>query len=459
MNKQNINKRLYLRSLLVIAILMVFCYLLSFIIPSGSFERIVNESGNTIINTGGSYTPAEGNLTFVKFILAPFLVLGSEGNITLIGVIVFILAIGGAFNALDKSGIMQYMLDKITDRYEMHKYTFLKAIILMFMAMGALIGSFEEVVPMVPICVALAEKFGWNKFTGISMSLLAVGCGFATGVFNPFTVGVAQSIAQVPLFSGVSMRAVSFVVIYLILTAFVISYARKNERHLSQYDHPFFMDMKLEKGLSFFIWSISIGVAVILSSSFITFLQDYTTIIVALVFLSAGIFSPIVAGRSEKLGKHFLDGIISIIPAAAMILMASSVRFILEEAKVLDTILYFAINIAKGLDKWIVVLFIYLIVLIMNFFIASGSAKAFMLIPLIVPLANAFGISTQLCILAYAFGDGFSNVFYATNPALLISLSLSKCSYKDWVKYSLPFQLINLLVTSLLLIGAMYIGY
>jgi uncharacterized ion transporter superfamily protein YfcC len=142
-----------------------------------------------------------------------------------------------------------------------------------------------------------------------------------------------------------------------------------------------------------------------------------------------------------------------------MILMASSIKFTLEEAHVLDTVLHGAVSIADSLPRFAVILFIYLIVLVMNFFIPSGSAKAFMLIPIIVPLAQIFEISPQLCIVAFAFGDGFSNVLYPTNPALLISLGLADVSYGKWFKWSATFQLLNLLLTSALLILGLAVGY
>jgi len=122
-------------------------------------------------------------------------------------------------------------------------------------------------------------------------------------------------------------------------------------------------------------------------------------------------------------------------------------------------VLHGAVGVADALPRWAVVLFIYLIVLAMNFFIPSGSAKAFMLIPLIVPLARIFGISAQLCVLAFAFGDGFSNVFYPTNAALLIALGLANVSYGRWVKFSWKFQLANLLLTSALLLFGLAVGY
>ena len=145
--------------------------------------------------------------------------------------------------------------------------------------------------------------------------------------------------------------------------------------------------------------------------------------------------------------------------ASLMILMASSIRYTLEEANILDTILHESVVLAQKMPGWLVILFIYLIVLVMNFFIPSGSAKAFMLILLIVPLAQVFGLSTQLCVVAFAFGDGFSNVFYPTNPALLIALGLADVSYGNWFKWRERFQIFNLILTCLILILGIWAGY
>jgi len=142
-----------------------------------------------------------------------------------------------------------------------------------------------------------------------------------------------------------------------------------------------------------------------------------------------------------------------------MILMASSIKYTLVEANILDTVLFKAVEVAEHLPKEAVILFIYLIVLLMNFFISSGSAKAFLLVPLVVPLAQIFNISAQLSITAFAFGDGFSNVFYPTNPVLLISLGLANVSYVKWVKWTWKFQTINLVATALLLLVGLAIGY
>ena len=458
----NISVKSFITALVVIFALMFAAYVLTLIIPAGEYARIPDAEGNMIIDTENGFSYVDGGIAFWKWALSPILVLGATGNGTLIAVIIFLLVIGGVFNSLDRCGLMKYLLDKIANRFGKLRYSLMAVTTLFFMTMGALIGSFEECVPLVPIVVALSINLGWDALTGVGMSLLAVGCGFSSGVFNPFTVGVAQQLAGLPMFSGASMRLLTFVLIYFLLLFFLRLYAKKIEKPLNESisENAFVRDSKMDKGIIFFAVPLGIGIIAIFCSGFITALQDYTMIIVAVAFLVAGISACLAAGMSGKaLGKTFIQAIISIFPAVLMILMASSIKYTLEEAHVLDTVLHGAVELAQVMPKWAVVLFIYIIVLVMNFFISSGSAKAFMLIPLIVPIAQVFGISSQLCILAFAFGDGFSNVLYPTNAALLIGLGLADVGYVDWVKWTWKFQLATLILTSLLLMLGLAIGY
>lgn len=453
--------RSFIISLAVIFLLMVLTYILTLVIPGGQYARVPDANGNMVIAKGAGFVNIEGGIPFWKWILSPFLVLGAAGSGTIIAVIAFLLIIGGIFEALADCGLMPYMLKKITYRFGRTRYKLLTLLTLFFMAMGAMIGSFEEVVPLVPIVVALSLSLGWDRLTGMGMSLLAVGCGFASGVCNPFTVGVAQELAGLPMFSGIWLRIVSFVCIYGLLLLFLRGHAVTVEKPIAAADLEHFdAEPKMDKGLACFAVILGVGIALVLCSSFLTFLQDYTMIIVAVMFLAAGVTSTLVSGMGGKaLGKSFGRGVVGFLPAVLMILMASSIRYTLESANVLDTILHAAVTAAATLPRWAVVLFIYLIVLVMNFFVGSGSAKAFMLIPLIAPMAQVFNISTQLSIVAFAFGDGFSNVLYPTNAALLIGLGLADVSYGDWFKWSWKFQAMNLVLTSLLLMFGFAVGY
>lgn len=433
----NISVKSFVTAIMILFVLMVLTYGLTCLIPGGE-------------------------LPLWKWALSPILVLGAEGSGSLIAIIAFLLILGGVFNGLDRCGLMKYMLDKITARFGNSKYRLLAVVTLFFMAMGSFIGSFEECVPLVPIVVALAIKLGWDALVGIGMSLLAAGCGFAAGICNPFTIGVAQQLAGLPMFSGMWYRVLSFGLIYALLITFLCGYARKIEKQPVDKtdDKQFIADKRTDKALICFVFIVGIGIALILSSVFVTVLQDYTIIIAALMFLVAGVSATLLAGTGVKvLVADFWNGLISVLPAVLMILMANAIKYTMTEGGLLDVILNGAVDIAAALPKWAVILFIYMITLGMNFFIPSGSAKAFLMMPLIVPVAQVFGISAQLCVLAYAFGDGFSNAFYPTNPVLLISLGLADVNYGTWAKWSGKFQLMNLALTSGLLLVGLVIGY
>ncbi|MBE5922292.1 MAG: YfcC family protein [Lachnospiraceae bacterium] len=458
----NIQAKFFVTSCLIIFALMCLVYILTFIVPGGEYARTMDADGNMLIDASGAFTYVDGGLPFWKWLLSPILVLIAEGSGTIIAIIVFLLVIGGVFNSLDKCGLMSYMLDKIVHHFRARRYKMLAIMILFFMALGAFIGSFEECVPLVPIVVALAISMGWDDLTGLGMSLLAAGCGFAAGVCNPFTIGVAQELAGLPMFSGIWFRLVCFVVIYLILFAFIYLHAKKVERPVTAESMAtnFCTDQKMDKSLCLFAGILGTGIVLVMCSAILPALQDYTMIIVAVMFLVAGVTSVLTTGmKGKEFGIHFWNGLVSIFPAVLMILMASSIKYTLVEANILDTVLFKAVEVAEHLPKEAVILFIYLIVLLMNFFISSGSAKAFLLVPLVVPLAQIFNISAQLSITAFAFGDGFSNVFYPTNPVLLISLGLANVSYVKWVKWTWKFQTINLVATALLLLVGLAIGY
>ncbi|MCI8640226.1 MAG: YfcC family protein [Coprococcus sp.] len=457
----DISVRSFITAILIIFALMVLTYILTFLIPGGEYARIADENGNRIIDPEGRFTYIRGGLPFWKWILSPILVLSADGEGTIIAVILFLLVVGGAFNCLDKCGLMEYMLQRIVHQYGKVRYTLMGVVVLFFLFLGSFIGSFEECVPLVPIVVALSVSLGWDALTGMGMSILAVSCGFAAGVCNPFTVGVAQGLAGLPMFSGAWLRIVSFVLIYLLLMLFLRNHAKKVERPIVlEQKGEFEKQAHMDKGLLCFAAVLGVGILIVLLSGFVTALQDYTMIIVAVMFLAAGIIAPFLCNmKGRALASCFGAGSASICPAILMILMASSIKFTMVEANVLDTILHGAVVMAEGFPKWTVILFIYFIVLVMNFFIGSGSAKAFLLIPLIVPIAQIFGISPQLCIVAFAFGDGFSNVFYPTNPVLLISLGLAGVSYGEWVKWSWKFQAMNLALTVMILLAGLGVGY
>ena len=326
----DIGVRSFIGAILVIFVLMVVSYVMTLLIPGGQYMRVTDETGKSVVDIRHGFTYIRGGLPFWKWALSPILVLGASGGGTLIAVIAFLLVIGGVFSSLDKCGLMKYMLDVVVSRFGGARYKLMAILTFFFMALGAMIGSFEECVPLVPIVVALAIKLGWDALTGLGMSLLAVGCGFASGVCNPFTVGVAQQLAGLPMFSGAWMRIVSFAFIYALLIAFLLYHAKHLDKNrstdiVSSSDPVIYHENeKMDRALLLFAGILGTGIALILLSGFVPALQDYTMIIVAVMFLCAGIVSTLASGMSAKiLFSSFRGGVAGIFPAVVMILMAS----------------------------------------------------------------------------------------------------------------------------------------
>lgn len=411
--------------------------------------------------------PGRG-IPFWKWLLSPILVLGSGQGVTLIAVIIFLLVIGGTFNALDRSGTMDYMLRKIVHFAGDRKYLLLAVVTLFFLSMGAFIGSFEECIPMVPLAVALALAMGWDELVGLGMSMAAVGCGFSTGVLNPFTTGVAQGIMGLPMFSGISLRLLTYVVIYGCLLLVLIPYAKKCEKKNAGKTKESDFDVKgvfvkkphLEASVRFFVGTLAVCFLVILLSAFVDGISDYLMIIVAAFFLIIGIGCCICSKiDSHKAVSYFGHGVLNIMPSMLLILMAGSIQYTMNEAGIMDSILQFAIDVISPMSPYAGILCIFLFTMVVNFFISSGSAEAVLLMPLLGPLADVCGISRQLTVLAFNYGDGFSNIVYFTNPCLLIALSVVGVSYGKWIKFSLKLQaLIAVCCCGILLLGTM-VGY
>ncbi len=467
----NISARSFLSALLILAVLMLLTYGLTLVIPAGSYERQVVDGSEVIVPD--TYAPTEGGIAFWRFLCSPVLVLFADGGFTILAIILFLLIIGGAFNALDAAGVMRYLLGRIHRSFASRRYLCLAVTQLFFMALGSLCGSFEECVPMVPIAVALAYSLGWDALVGMGMSILAAGCGFACGVCNPFTVGVAQELMGLPMFSDAPFRLLAFALVYALLYVFLRGYARrieaKPERSLvydeerraywSALREDFRPDRGMDRAVIAFAAILGFGILLILASAFVSVLSAVIMPVIGLVFLVAGTVSVLLAGYGwKRYGRAFGEGVVNILPAVLLILMASAVRYTMTEAKILDTLLYKTVSLTAGMSAGEVSLLIYALVLVMNFFIASGSAKAFLLIPLLAPLAALTGVPSPVVILAFCFGDGFSNVFYATNPVLLISLGMAGVSYGKWARWSLPLQLAILVLTAALVLLRCAIG-
>jgi uncharacterized ion transporter superfamily protein YfcC len=214
-----ISRKAFIQAVVIIFILMMVAGVLTRVIPAGQYGRVEVE-GRQVIDPAAFNTITRPDYPIWRWFTAPVEVLFAEGGFTVIGIILFILLVGVAFAVMDKSGILKAAIASIVRRFGSRKYTLLLIITFFFMALGAFFGIFEEIIPLVPIMIALAYSLGWDSLIGLGMSVLATNVGFSTAIFNPFTIGIAQKLSGLPLFSGAGPRLVLFVVVYGILVAF-----------------------------------------------------------------------------------------------------------------------------------------------------------------------------------------------------------------------------------------------
>lgn len=466
-----IGKNAFIASVIILFCLMLTAYFFSVSLPAGSFQRAMEEGREVIVPGTFAYTD-KAPLPVWRVLTAPLEVLWGPDSLMVIVISLFILLIGGAFAVLDRAGVLTALVGMVVRKFGHNKTLLLLAVTMVFMLFGSLLGILEEIIPLVPLAVALALSLGWDSLTGLGMSLLAAGFGFASAIANPFSIGVAQRLAGLPVFSGALFRVLVFVLSYMLLAAFLLWYTRRIEADpqkspVWQEDlhqgrktaQDFARAMVPGKAILWFTLALGAIGAVVIGASLIPGLADISLPLVGLIFVLGGIGAGLLAGLgSAKTLRAFAGGMAAIAPAILLILMAMSVKLIIHQAGVLDTLLYQASLAIAGAKPQTAAVLTYGLVLIMNFFIGSASAKAFLVIPLIAPLADLVGISRQVAVLAFAFGDGFSNILYPTNPVLLIALGLTVVSYPRWFRFVIGLQLAMIILCVLLLLLAVAVG-
>ena len=473
-----IGKKAFIQSLVILFVLMMLAGLLTLFIPAGQYQR-VSQGGRTVITPESFQYTDSPDYPVWRWFTAPLEVLWrADNSLTLIVIIVFILMVGSAFAVLDKTGILQAAIGSIVRTFGARKYVLLLVISFFFMFMGAVFGIFEEVLLLVPIMLALSYSLGWDALVGLSMSILAVNLGFSAAITNPFTIGIAQQIAGLPTFSGAGLRIFIFITIFSVYAVFITRYARridKTPQASPVYAEEAAIRQKyaglqaeklttpipgIKRARTWLLAFLVLILALLFAGPFIPAISDFSLPLVGLLFFAAGLGAGMLSGRGGKLvWQAIVEGVSGIAPGLPLILMASSIKYIADSGGIMDTILYSASGLLTHITPFTGALFIYFLALFIEIFIASSSAKAFLLMPILFPLADLVGVTRQIAVTAYCFGDGFSNMAYPTNPVLLIALSLTVVSFPRWLRFTWRLWLWVLLVTVAFLGIAVAINY
>ncbi len=522
-------KRQIPHTYVIVFFIIVFCAILTWVLPGGEFDRETvtlpdGTTQNVIIKDSFHTTD---NVPQTSEIFSAFF----KGFVKQSDIIIFILMIGGAFWIMNDSkaidvGIFSFL--KKTKRIEHIKlFRFLgidniifTLIMLMFSVFGAVFGMSEETIAFVIIFVPLAISMGYDSIVGVNLCFVAATLGFAGALLNPFTIGIAQGIAGIPLFTGIEYRFVLWIILNIVGIVYLIRYAKKvkknpksslvyeddnkNWRNKSLID-PEHVQYYTPKSawvifglvsvaliiLSFYYFetTLSIGNSAakmpiipiltglfILSSPFllkksvhffilniliftILFLiigvmgYGWYVMEIATLFFVMGLIAGIANNKSpNNITKLFLEGAKDIASAALIVGLAGGIIIVLQEGKVIDTILYSISQSMKTMGKVGSIGVMYVIQSLINILIPSGSAKAAITMPIMAPFSDLIGISRQATIVAFQLGDGFTNMITPTSGVLIGVLGVAKIPYEKWVKWITPFMIILVILGFLLLI-------
>lgn len=511
----------------IIASVILLCAVLSWLIPAGEYDRTtveINDTFRTVIVPGSYHSVESAPQTWQVFSAL------LEGFEKQAGIIAFLLIIGGAFQIINSSraidvGIFSFL--RFTQRIEHVRFmkrigvnnVVLSLIIILFSLFGAVFGMSEETLAFVAIMVPLAISMGYDSIVGVCLVYVAAHVGFAGAVLNPFTIGIAQGLSDVPLFSGFEYRLFCWVLLTSVLIVCVLFYAARVKRNpaLSPmyksdnywreksagsvekviYRTPFaaymvyglivlvlllfaltypltvfhlgktmltFCAVPLFAGL-FAIWG---GLGLRKSFHFLILALLVFTVVflvigvmgyawylpeISAIFLAMGVLSGYIAGKTtNEVIKLFLEGAKDMLSAALVVGLAGGIIQILQDGRIIDSILHVLASWMNEAGKVTSVGVMYLVQTLINIIIPSGSAKAALTMPIMAPFSDVIGISRQATVMAFQFGDGFTDMITPTSAVLMGALGIARVPYEVWVKWFVKILLLFVLLGFLLLI-------
>ncbi|MBT3221192.1 MAG: putative basic amino acid antiporter YfcC [Proteobacteria bacterium] len=447
--------------------LIVFAAALTWVLPGGSYQRqkIEVEGHTREVLVDGSFAYQEAVPQHIQVFTAPL-----HGFMNLGDIIVFIFIVGGAFFILNESGAIASGTQRLVKALKGSEYLIIPIVMTFFSFFGAAFGMCEEAMPFALIFVPLAIALGYDSLVGVSLTFLAAGVGFAGAFLNPFTLQIAQGLAGLQPVSGWGYRSIVWVIVTAFTIAWVMIYAariKKDPKRSIMYEIDQSRRAELEESLAhqteFTLrhgLCLLVLVATIVAMIYGVIALEWYIIELGGLFFAMGVFVGFIAGKSpDELANAFLEGVKEMSGAALIVGFAGGILVILESGVILDTILHGMGTAASSLPPVLAADAMYVLQMALNFFIPSGSTKAALTMPLMAPLADLSGITRQTAVLAYQFGDGFTNMIIPTSGVTVGTLAMAKIPFEKWFRWVLPLQVAFFILAIVLLIWPVMTGW
>ena len=460
---------------------ILFCSIITYILPSGSYQREKKTyAGLTrTVVIPGTYEEKSKHISLKGIVIGeevekeatPVSILGflsaiPRGLEEAADIIFFIFIIGGVFGILQRTGTINAVLQNLLNRFS-NSGPLLTIILMTIIAIcGSTLGMGEEFIPLVPIFLIVSKKLGYDRIYGLALMMLAADVGFAAATTNPFTVQIAQGIAELKLGSGIPFRILFFLCCLITTIVYVLHYGAKIKKDPSKSimkDDDFSISEHSFEELDLKPSHISILASFILIFAIIIYAVQkmgwwlnemsggFLLIGFAAVFISKLSFT--------EANKAFVKGMNEMVVAALVVGFARGIQVVLVDGQIMDTIIYSAAKVLRNFPNYVAAEGMFVFQTILNFFIPSGSGQAAVTMPLMAPLADVLGLTRQTAVFAFTCGDGFSNTIIPTSGILMAMLSLGKIPYEKWLKFMFPLFLILSLISVIFLAIAVGIGY
>lgn len=441
--------------------MVVLALLLTYILPQGTFERQALENGREAVVPGSYSTIEDGELLnpVSAFTAIPKGLSGAKD------IIFFIFIVGGAFAVLRATGTVDAVVGKLLKVFGKFPFVLILLSMAGFAVLSSTFGMAEEYIPFVPILLTLCIALGYDAMTAVAVMCVGYGIGYGTAMVNPFTVFVAQDVAGVPLGSDLLFRFFLMVVFLVIGVAYVWRYACKVKANPAA---SLVADIEMDASLlNPTEVKISVNHILVLIVTFaglavmivgITVWGWYLTEMGALFLILTVLIGLLAQLNADFVASEFCKGAAELTTTALLIGVARAIEVVLTEGKVIDTIVN---AIAKPLSEMgpsLAAIGMFFFQSICNFFIPSGSGQAYVTMPIMAPLADLVGVSRQIAVIAFQFGDGFTNILVPTNAVLVAILAMARIPYDRWLRFILPFMAIVWILGSLAMVLAVALG-
>lgn len=451
---------------ILLAIILVVC-ILTYIVPAGQYQRVLDEASNRMIIDPASFTYMESTpVNPFKMFVALI-----EGMIQASNITFLIFSAFSCLYLIEQTGALDASIALMV-RKTQSKPKYATAILVMIMVVlsaWASTGtmSYEEIIAFIPVFLALSLALGYDALVALGISLLPVGVGFSSATVNPFSVGVAQTIAELPLFSGIGYRILVLVVMTTMTIIYVLTYAKKIQKDPSKslvadldysdveideerMQTPFTNERKIS------ILILFVGIAIMAFG--LIKLKWYINEIAA-IFIIVSILVGIVNNwNANKITNTLVAGLSKGVVSALVVGVARGILVVLTKGNIIDTIIHSAASALENLSLYASSIGMLVLQNLINFLIPSASGQAAATMPIMIPIADLIGINRQIAVLIFQFGDGFSNILWPTG-FVLIACTMAKVPINKYYKWILPYFAICFIIQIVFIFGAVAINY